>query len=195
MAGHHIYSIRNTVSGKRYIGRSRDVVRRWKEHAWSGKRSPICQAIRKYGVDAFDFEVIAETDVDRVVDLEAWYINLYDCVAPRGYNLIDRGDGNCGHHPATCAKISAAHKGKVLSDETRAKMSVSRTGALNPNFGQTMSEATRASIRENRQPPVRAVTEYDLRGVLVCHHPSMISAADGDRGMAEQIGRVCSAAR
>ena len=180
MTQHYIYSIRHKASGKRYIGRSKDVIRRWKEHVWGSKSSPICHAIRKNGVDAFDFEVIAEVNEDQVEMLEAWYIHLYDCVVPRGYNLINRGDGNCGHHPATCTKISAAHMGKVLSEETRAKMSASRMGHLNPNFGKSGANC-------------RGVTRYDLEGRYIDAFPSqhLAAIAIGDGRRSSQIGHAC----
>ena len=178
MTVHYIYKIQHIASGKAYVGRTIDVERRWKEHTRGSKSSYISCAIQKHGVDAFDFETIDETDEDGVEELERWYIRLHDCVVPRGYNLIDRGEGNCGHHQETREKISRAHMGKVLTEETRARMSASRMGALNPNYGKLGATC-------------KGVTKYTLKGERVATFSSQHLAAEGEKGMASRIGWVC----
>ena len=79
MSGHFIYSIKNRVNGKRYIGRSNDVLRRWEEHAWrTQQKSLIGRALQKHGVDSFDFEVIDSAPENRIKELEGWYIHLHE---------------------------------------------------------------------------------------------------------------------
>ena len=200
MAQHFIYRITHKQSGKRYVGRTVDVLRRWKEHCWSWSTSPISCAIRKHGVDAFEFEVIASTDDDeRVKELEEWWIFLHDCLVPRGYNLLATGDGNTGHAPESRAQMSAAHTGKVLSEETRARMSTARLGPLNPNFGVTMSVETRRKIGEkSRMRGGLPVVQYTPEGDRMGSFHSCQSAAEsfgGDANVAEWIGMVCSRQR
>ena len=45
-----------------------------------------------------------------------------------------------------CAKISKSHKGMIASEKTKIKMSKSKMGKKNHNFGKSPSEETRAKI-------------------------------------------------
>ena len=64
------------------------------------------------------------------------------------HNRTDGGEGASGKRCSdeTKAKMSIARSGKKLrplSDETKAKMSIARSGKNNPNYGKTASEETR----------------------------------------------------
>ncbi len=53
-----IYQIPNNINGKIYIGQSIDIKRRWNQHKY-GKGSIILKnAIKKYGINNFKFEVL-----------------------------------------------------------------------------------------------------------------------------------------
>lgn len=67
----YIYKITNLINGKIYIGMSEsdDTETRWKEHlsnyrtAWKRTKRPLYEAMNKYGVDNFLYEIIEETDI------------------------------------------------------------------------------------------------------------------------------------
>lgn len=86
-----IYKITNKINGKIYIGQSKNVERRWREHLRSKDNTPIHCALRKYGPENFNFEILAECDKDELNRLEQFYIQEYDCMSPRGYNLTPGG--------------------------------------------------------------------------------------------------------
>ena len=74
-----IYKITNTVTGDFYIGSSKDVKRRWREHKCpsSWKRFPnkqLYQDMRKYGVDNFDFQILEEVEEGKLKDAEQQFI-------------------------------------------------------------------------------------------------------------------------
>ena len=61
-----IYKITNMINGKCYVGQAVNIKRRWKKHkevAFNNKDPgysyPLYQAIRKYGLENFAFEVFA----------------------------------------------------------------------------------------------------------------------------------------
>lgn len=63
-----IYKITNNITGDFYIGGSKDIKMRWKDHKspskwarWPGMK--LYQAFIKYGLDQFKFEVIEETSM------------------------------------------------------------------------------------------------------------------------------------
>lgn len=90
-----VYMIRNIKNDKRYIGQSKQVGdTRFKQHLAAayleGRRAYntcLSRAIRKYGKDCFEFGIIADNVPDEDLTLvEAHYIDMYDTIAPNGYN-------------------------------------------------------------------------------------------------------------
>ena len=76
-----VYKITNTVTGDFYIGSSNDVKRRWKEHKWpsSWKRcsnSQLYQDMQKYGIDKFEFEILAEVEIEKLKEKEQQFIEM-----------------------------------------------------------------------------------------------------------------------
>lgn len=57
-----IYKITNTVNNKKYIGQSINIIDRWREHRQRANNGTeyLYQAIRKYGIQNFVFEVVEE---------------------------------------------------------------------------------------------------------------------------------------
>ena len=55
-----IYKITNLINDKKYVGQSIHIDRRWKEHIYQNRNSAIHQAIEKYGIENFIFEIIEE---------------------------------------------------------------------------------------------------------------------------------------
>ena len=66
-----IYKYQNLINGKIYIGQSKDIARRKKDHFTrafnnfstnSEYDSPLHRAMRKYGLENFSFEIIEECE-------------------------------------------------------------------------------------------------------------------------------------
>lgn len=136
-------------SGKVYIGITGcDPKNRWKANGLGYKGQTVFwRAIEKYGWSNFKHEIIeSELSLEDALRLEAEYISRYDSNNPeRGYNRNSGGFGNIGRifteedrarlseakkNPSeeTRKRISEAGKGRRHSDETKLKMSQSRTG-------------------------------------------------------------------
>jgi group I intron endonuclease len=92
---YYIYRITNKISGKCYIGKAKDYSKRWLEHKRNvkdGKQHPLYDAIRKYGLENFLFEVLLET-VENLVDKQEKTIIKMLSKYPLGYNLAEGGTG------------------------------------------------------------------------------------------------------
>ena len=91
----YIYIIKNNINNKVYIGQTRmSVEARFKKHLSlqdSNKNMLIYKAIKKYGKSNFYVEIIEETLVDNLNDLEEFYIKKYDSFN-NGYNLCRGGN-------------------------------------------------------------------------------------------------------
>ena len=138
-----IYKITNKLNGKVYIGQSRDIDARWRQHINAKDNYAIHNAIKKYGKENFSFEVLLECPAEMLNVWERDMIALYDCISPNGYNLTEGGEG---HHLSeeTRLKMSNTRKGKHHSEETKIKIS-------NAQKGIPLSEETRLKMSEARK--------------------------------------------
>ena len=98
-----IYKIENLINHKKYIGQSIEIERRWINHKYLGKNQRdydccyyIHSALRKYGIENFDFSIIELCNIDELDEKEKYWINYYNtCVGKEnswGYNLTEGGD-------------------------------------------------------------------------------------------------------
>ena len=76
-----VYKITNTVTGDFYIGSSKDVKRRWGEHKRSSvlnrySKYPLYLDMQKYGVDKFDFQILAEVEIEQLKETEQQFIEM-----------------------------------------------------------------------------------------------------------------------
>lgn len=124
-----IYKI-TSPSGKIYIGQSRNINRRksqYKNNLGNGQPR-IHNSLLKYGWNAHVFEIICECDIDKLNELERYYIKIYDTFDTElGMNLNEGGNsGNLLNE--TKSKISKSLIGIKRSKETKEKISKSRKG-------------------------------------------------------------------
>ena len=155
-----IYSITNIANGKKYIGQSVDVKSRIRNHKWALKHDchindHLQKSFNKYGEDCFVFEIICECSEENLDRFERFYIAQYNCIDPNyGYNsetggnlnkhwseqlrekMIDKRSGpNSGmwgkkHTEETKAIMREKALGRAMSEEAKAKSSISHKGKL-----------------------------------------------------------------
>lgn len=98
-----IYCYTNLINNKKYIGQTNNLKRRIKQHRvdsyhnYDDKRynQIIHQAIRKYGIENFQIEVLEDNISDEQIDeKEQYYIKKYNTMAPNGYNMTEGGLAN-----------------------------------------------------------------------------------------------------
>jgi hypothetical protein len=126
-----VYKITNKQNGKIYIGiTNQGAQTRWLHHLYesrSGSDFPIHNAIRKYGVDNFQIEVIEviSGDYDYLKEREVYWVKFYDSYnKEKGYNLTVGGDGTFGrrHSEATKEKIRQKALGRKKSEEFKERL-------------------------------------------------------------------------
>ena len=107
-----IYCIENLVNGKKYIGLSRDIEKRFGTHiAKLNKGEHINEHLQSawdfYKEENFSFYVIETCSPEQLAELEMYYINKFQTRnRDFGYNMTDGGDG-IKHLDLQCAdKIS-----------------------------------------------------------------------------------------
>ena len=88
-----LYKITNIVTGDFYIGSSIDIKRRWNEHKrpsyWKRlPNSPMYYDMQKYGIDKFDFQILAEVEPEQLKEKEQ---QLIEMLKPTYNNINAKG--------------------------------------------------------------------------------------------------------
>lgn len=125
-----IYKITNKTNKKSYIGQTVKILKiRWNEHCQKrGGCTALYSAIKKYGKDNFDLEVITECkSIDEMNLRETFYIKLFNTLAHNGYNLTTGGN-NFTMLLGSRKGTKNSFYGKKHSEETKKKMSILRIG-------------------------------------------------------------------
>lgn len=111
-----IYLATNKTNGKRYVGQTscRTLNARGYVHEMRGKGTrPFIRALRKYGLDGFDWRVVFSDVSDLDLDVvESETIQVYNTMHPNGYNL-KTGGARGKHSLSTRRLLSEIQKGRV----------------------------------------------------------------------------------
>lgn len=95
-----IYKFTNKINNKVYVGQSKNIEERYKNHIRSCF-TPKCnrynkylyKAIRKYGLENFEFEILEECKIEELNEKEMYYISHFNSNdLAKGYNLTNGGD-------------------------------------------------------------------------------------------------------
>ncbi len=109
----YIYKITNKINNQCYIGQTTNLEERWRKHKTTrSKCRYLKNAFNKYGIENFEFKLICvcfDCDLNR---FEINYIEKYDCLVPKGYNLRAGGENGGKHNNETKIKISNSLKKK-----------------------------------------------------------------------------------
>lgn len=139
----YIYCYTNKVNGKKYIGQSNNPERRKREHKslsrnkkYSDYNMPFYHAIRKYGFDSFDFEILTETNNPN--EDEIYYISKFNTIET-GYNVQTGGHEGFSHFMKSLNESEIKDVRKLISQgrnkEIKEKYSISDTLISNINHG------------------------------------------------------------
>lgn len=118
-------------SGRVYVGQSIDVYRRFQSYKNLGcKEQPILyRSFLKYGVDNHFFDIIEECPLSKLDERERYWQETMECIHPKkGMNCVLQQTGLKKRviTKDVSDKLSKGNKGKVVSDETRYKMSIAK---------------------------------------------------------------------
>jgi group I intron endonuclease len=149
-----IYCYHCLSTGKKYIGKTLYENKRKKDHVYnvnSGVSNKFYNAVRKYGWNNFIYGIIEMPNSDILDDIEKYYINYHDTMK-NGYNMTLGGDGKSGWKASekTKEKMKSKAIGRLLSEETKNKISESKKGSVSPFKGKTHTEQTKQKIKNKK---------------------------------------------
>lgn len=84
-----IYTITHRETGRVYVGLSQNIDARWKQHRYSATfmEHPLYDAIRDFGIEAFDFAVIDQVEGRMEAhSREIEYMERLGSLVPAGFN-------------------------------------------------------------------------------------------------------------
>lgn len=147
-----IYCIKNKINSKRYIGKSKNIERRFSFH-----RNKLCSDVRdkkqtnrflfnsvkKYGIENFEFLILEEfysIDEDLLKDRELFWMDFYNtCNRDFGYNLRRDSSTNT-----------------IMHEDTRKLMSEQNTGQSNPNYGNKWTNEQKERMSEIKKKQIQS---------------------------------------
>jgi group I intron endonuclease len=160
-----IYKITCFITQKSYVGMTKmGLNKRWQQHRETARKSKerwvsvIHRAIRLYGEEAFEVvEICKAHSLDDANKLEIEMIKSHGTLQPNGYNIQTGGPGCPGVHTRMSIDVrrknSERQRGKIISEEAKARMSAAHKG-------KKLSEAHKANIgaawRGKKRPEISA---------------------------------------
>ena len=150
----HIYTLKNFVNGKIYVGQTNKPKKRLWEHfnaAKEGQKSLLYYAIRKYGEENFVFKVIEDCEDEITNQKEEFWITHFDSFE-NGYNSTTGGD----HYKLSDEakkKIGDHFRGKHLSEEHKQKLRETNKGKKPPPHTEETLRKMSASMKGKNTAP------------------------------------------
>lgn len=141
-----VYIHTNKINNKKYIGQTCQTPpeRRWQNGQGYFNSTHFYNAIKKYGWDNFEHEIIAQNlTMSEANELESKLIAKYKTMNQEyGYNLTSGGDGHA-FSEISIQRMSDAHKGYRFTEEQKRKLSIAKKG-------KKLSDETKRKISEAR---------------------------------------------
>lgn len=141
-----IYLITNTINNKHYIGSAVSFEGRWTKHKSllnlnKHKNKHLQNAVNKYGIDNFKFEILYTCSKEELLHYEQIYMDLWK---PE-YNILKIAGSSLGykHTEETLAKLR-----KPKSDEHKKKLSEACKGRTSSFKGKTHTEENKKKHSE-----------------------------------------------
>jgi group I intron endonuclease len=211
----YVYCITHKLTGKQYVGKS--VKSSGISESYFGSGTYLKKAIIKHGIENFEKSILEDNirNKDELSKREKFWIKKRNTKFPFGYNLTDGGEGCQGMLEETKEKIRQTNRlktgekssrfgkknseehndairksniGRILSEETKLKISISRSGSIRDresidkqketikrNGGFTYTEDRNRRVKQN-QPNALNVSQYTKHHEHVADYPSAIEA-------------------
>lgn len=163
-----IYKLTNCVSGKSYVGLTKNLDKRMRDHQ---KQQSSCVAVRnaiqKHGWQSFSVVVLAEgLSLKTANECEMQSILAHNTLYPHGYNLRTGGQ-HSKMSDSSKQKLGDAHRGKVVSQATREKIAAARRGK---KYDQYLTPEQVVSVRAKQSAALRL--RHTQRAISGANHPN-----------------------
>lgn len=191
----YIYKFENKINGKIYIGKTKNIKERiyQHKHVTKNKNTKFGNAIRKYGIDTFDLNILvtinsrSSSSLDIILScLEKYFIKRYNSFN-KGCNCTLGGEGtiNFKHSEETKNKL----RNRIVSEETRKKIGNAHRGKP---CCRKLTDRWRNSVIEARSIPIK---QFSKDGIFIKQWSSITEAAKYYNLSKSCISRACKGER
>jgi group I intron endonuclease len=193
----YIYKITNIVNSKNYIGQTRSSIQeRWRQHLREADNDrvdyPLYMAMRKYGQDNFEINLVEEVPDYELNDRETYWINYYNSYIGNGegYNCTYGGEGNSTINRDEVMKLwDDGHSIKQIADKLCHDRSAIRHVLQNYN-GYTVEESNRRGDCLQNESRFIPIYQYDVNGDFIARYNSR---EDAERATGIKISNIWEA--
>lgn len=161
----YLYKIENIINGNLYIGKTINPTQRKYKHFTNADNIHLRNSINKYGKKSFTFEIFESYESeDEAYQAELYWISYLREQGAVLYNISDGGKGGSSgikQTPEQIEKRISGLRGRIVSEETRLKISESKRGISlteetkqkisKTKTGKLLSEETKNKMSESRK--------------------------------------------
>lgn len=175
----YVYLITNKINGKKYIGSSR---KSQIDQDYYGSGKAIRDALKKYGKENFQREILWEGNGDARIIETQWLKHFNASANPLFYNMTNDARGNNLHKEETKKTVSEKLTGRKFSKEICEKISQAKRGSTTSKKGKSdgpkpkVSEAHKGRISPNKGKG-KSVALYTVYGEYINTYPSYYDLA------------------
>lgn len=211
-----IYLINNKINNHKYVGQAKNIKLRIYEHlrsSFNPSRSdygyPVHAAIRKYGIDNFDLQILEYCAVPQLNSREQYWIKYFNC-KENGYNQTEGGYQSIRFIKLTEQDVYMIKhllaENKLTNKELAQQFNVSQSVIQRINTGRMWFDSDMGY--PIRKKPIdrtyhyngTCIEQYDLNNNLIARFISMSEAAKSlekgnSNSVAGPISRCCSGLR
>ena len=178
----YTYITTNLITGKQYVGdHSTDNI----NDEYLGSGEIIKKSIKKYGKEKFEKEILESFETKQeAFNAQEKYIIEYNTLNPNGYNISPKG----GHNVKGCIstetkkKIGDGNRGKIISNETRNKISEKMLGKNNPMYRYKYSDEQLVNFsrinKEKNNPMWGKKLSDEHKNMISIHQTGRIKSED-----------------
>ena len=163
-----IYMITNITNGNRYIGSSRNILKRWSTHKYDAKRRslPLYDDIREFGLDQFEFIILEECTVDELKVREQYYIDKlhpeYNIRTANAGISVSFSEDAKAYNKEYCRQYRQSHK-EAISERYRKWYEANKDDEKERSreYYQANKDKINERSHEYRQSHKEAISEYN----------------------------------
>ena len=150
-----IYMFTNKITGESYIGQSINISSRYKSHKYlCGADTYFHKNIRYYGFNNFSFELLEECSIEELNDKEIYYIDKYDTLYPKGYNLTRGGDSGFHKVYKLDSYSDVLHIIELLQNTTLTNTDIAKMYNVTPQYVSQINNGD-CCVQDNLTYPIR----------------------------------------
>ena len=142
-----IYMWKNSINGKRYIGSSENLKRRFLQyfnvnHLQRYNSMYICRALLKHDYFNFSLEILEYCEPEKCIEREDFYLSS----EKPEYNILPKAGSPLGHKHSDETKI-------IMSDAKKGEKNpmFGKTGENNPMYGKNHTEETKTIMSDTKK--------------------------------------------